>query len=263
MLADGGVHTVLAQRRFAFDLEPCVAAASTRTRLHYLDEDTTPPRAPLALAQAAPEEPAYIIYTSGSTGEPKGVAVPHRGLVNLVRANVRAFELDGRERLLQFSSLSFDAAAWEIFTALCSGATLVLGSREELLPGRPLADFIATRSISMVCLTPSILATLPAAHRQGLPVRAGAAVGRRPAHRRGWRRRQRGDGSGRCQTDVSPRRAARQRRAAGAQRTGLAAARRGPGPGGCGLRLRTGHLNGPLEQTGCGGKDWQEGRIRS
>jgi hypothetical protein len=55
MLADGRVHTVLAQRRFAFDLEPCVAAASTQTHLHYLDEDTTPPRAPPARAQAAPE----------------------------------------------------------------------------------------------------------------------------------------------------------------------------------------------------------------
>ncbi|HEX8273556.1 MAG TPA: condensation domain-containing protein, partial [Longimicrobiaceae bacterium] len=28
---------------------------------------------------------AYVIYTSGSTGRPKGVAVPHRGIVRLVR----------------------------------------------------------------------------------------------------------------------------------------------------------------------------------
>src|SRR5581483_2703365 len=39
-----------------------------------------------AVAPGPPEEQlAYISYTSGSTGEPKGVAVPHRGVVRLVR----------------------------------------------------------------------------------------------------------------------------------------------------------------------------------
>src|SRR5205807_1649838 len=33
---------------------------------------------------ASPDSLAYVIYTSGSTGEPKGVAVPHRGVVRLV-----------------------------------------------------------------------------------------------------------------------------------------------------------------------------------
>ena len=32
------------------------------------------------ICQATPDNLAYIIFTSGSTGQPKGVAVPHRGL---------------------------------------------------------------------------------------------------------------------------------------------------------------------------------------
>ena len=36
---------------------------------------------------AGPENLAYVIYTSGSTGRPKGVAVPHRGVVRLVRGD--------------------------------------------------------------------------------------------------------------------------------------------------------------------------------
>jgi amino acid adenylation domain-containing protein/thioester reductase-like protein len=162
-LTDAKVRTVLAQRKFAFDLEPCVAALEHRPHFLYLDDEALVWRrtAPTPMLPAArPDDAAYVIYTSGSTGEPKGVVVPHRGLVALARANVNAFELDRRVRLLQFASLSFDAATWEIFSALCAGATLVLGSREQLMPGRPLAEFLAARRVSMVCLPPSVLATL-------------------------------------------------------------------------------------------------------
>ena len=34
---------------------------------------------------ATPDDLAYVIYTSGSTGIPKGVMIPHRGIVRLVR----------------------------------------------------------------------------------------------------------------------------------------------------------------------------------
>src|SRR2546423_1773357 len=34
---------------------------------------------------SSPEDPACVIYTSGSTGQPKGVVVPHRAAVRLVR----------------------------------------------------------------------------------------------------------------------------------------------------------------------------------
>src|SRR5258707_4989242 len=72
----------------------------------------------------APHHLAYVIYTSGSTGTPKGVMVEHRGVVNMVGAQIAAFDLDASSRVLQFASLSFDACAWEIFGTLCRGASL-------------------------------------------------------------------------------------------------------------------------------------------
>jgi amino acid adenylation domain-containing protein len=73
-----------------------------------------------------PSEIAYAIHTSGSTGKPKGVLVSHRSLANHSSAVNRHFQLGPGDRVLQCRSLSFDAAAEEIFPALLHGATLVL-----------------------------------------------------------------------------------------------------------------------------------------
>ncbi|WP_394824378.1 non-ribosomal peptide synthase/polyketide synthase [Pendulispora albinea] len=73
---------------------------------------------------------AYIIYTSGSTGRPKGVMVEHRGVCNLVHWHRRAFGVAPGYRASCVAGLGFDAAAWEIWSALGSGATLVLPPEE-------------------------------------------------------------------------------------------------------------------------------------
>jgi amino acid adenylation domain-containing protein len=72
------------------------------------------------------ENLAYVIYTSGSTGKPKGVTIQHRSLVNYTTAVSIEYEIEKCDRFLQFSSISFDASAEEIYTCLIEGATLVL-----------------------------------------------------------------------------------------------------------------------------------------
>jgi non-ribosomal peptide synthetase component F len=63
---------------------------------------------------AHPGDVAFVLYTSGSTGSPKGVLLEHRGLVNLARAAIGAFELSPADRVLQFASLSFDISLEEL-----------------------------------------------------------------------------------------------------------------------------------------------------
>ncbi|OJF15954.1 amino acid adenylation domain-containing protein [Couchioplanes caeruleus] len=85
----------------------------------------------LAPAAIAPESVAYVLFTSGSTGEPKGVAMPHRALANLVAwQNRRASGALGGTTL-QFAPLSFDVSFQEIFSTLCGGGTLRLVHEDE------------------------------------------------------------------------------------------------------------------------------------
>ncbi|HEY9741094.1 MAG TPA: amino acid adenylation domain-containing protein, partial [Coleofasciculaceae cyanobacterium] len=104
---------------------------------------------------------ANVIYTSGSTGRPKGVMVEHKGLCNLAQAQIQTFSVDSDSRILQFASFSFDASISEVVMALRSGATLYLGTKDSLLPGKPLIERLRDYSITHITLPPSALAVMP------------------------------------------------------------------------------------------------------
>jgi amino acid adenylation domain-containing protein len=100
----------------------------------------------------------YVIYTSGSTGTPKGVAVPHEGVPDMVATQAAVFGVAPGERVLQWASISFDAAFWDVSLALFSGATLVMADAEDLLPGQPLRDTLLKHDITHAVLPPVALA---------------------------------------------------------------------------------------------------------
>ncbi len=112
------------------------------------------------ITSLTPENLAYVIYTSGSTGKPKGVLVAHRGLCNLSQAQIKLFNVQPDSCVLQFASISFDASISEIVMALCAGARLYLGTREELQPGQPLLELLQEQEITHLTLVPSALAAL-------------------------------------------------------------------------------------------------------
>ncbi len=110
---------------------------------------------------AAPENAAYVIYTSGSTGRPKGVVIEHRNVINMVLAQRAAFAVKPTDTVLQFFSFSFDVSVFATLMALCAGARLVLGSREELLPGPGLLALLESEEVTVGVLPPVVLDHMP------------------------------------------------------------------------------------------------------
>ncbi|MGX7824529.1 amino acid adenylation domain-containing protein [Actinokineospora sp. 24-640] len=122
-----------------------------------LDHDAANLDLPIDPAQAA-----YVIYTSGSTGKPKGVVVSHAGATSLLASQMDGLAVGRDSRVLQFASPSFDAAFWELCMGLLSGARLVLGTRERLLPGPGLAALCAENGVTHATIPPAALGAIPA-----------------------------------------------------------------------------------------------------
>ncbi len=103
---------------------------------------------------ASPDTLAYINYTSGSTGIPKGVAIPHRAVARLVKNN-RYLKLRPIKNILHASSISFDAATFEIWAALLNGAKLVIYP-ESTLSTQGIETIIHEQRIDTLFLTTSL-----------------------------------------------------------------------------------------------------------
>jgi non-ribosomal peptide synthetase component F len=72
--------------------------------------------------------------------------------------------------VLQFASISFDAAVFDLAMALGSGATLHLAPPAAILPGAPLLRTLREQAITIVTLPPSALIATPDADLPALEV---------------------------------------------------------------------------------------------
>jgi amino acid adenylation domain-containing protein len=102
-------------------------------------------------AEVAPEGLCYVMYTSGSTGRPKGVAVPHRGVLRLVR-EPDFMSTGADETFLELAPTAFDASTLELWGALLDGGRLEVMPRGHL-DLRELGRTLRERRVTSLWLT--------------------------------------------------------------------------------------------------------------
>ncbi|HEK1766336.1 TPA: amino acid adenylation domain-containing protein [Pseudomonas putida] len=126
LLDDSAPSVVLTQHDLRARLGQCPAPVVELDRADWPSSEQAPQVDGLAV-----DNLAYVIYTSGSTGLPKGVMVEHRTLNNLIDWHCRAFDLCQGRHTSSLAGFGFDAMAWEVWPALCAGATLHIAPPSE------------------------------------------------------------------------------------------------------------------------------------
>ena len=141
-----------------------LAQLDVRPLLHDNAEDT----GPLLHQAPPPEAPCVAIYTSGTTGQPKGVLLSQGNLSHFCAWYIGHVELDENSRVLQFSTIGFDASLLDILPTFLCGALLVVPDQDQRRDPRQLLALLQRQRLSHAFLPPALLSVLPLEQPLGL-----------------------------------------------------------------------------------------------
>ncbi|QBN32416.1 amino acid adenylation domain-containing protein [Xanthomonas oryzae pv. oryzae] len=126
--------------------------------LHCLDPEQLmrEAAAPLPALAGHPRDLAYVMYTSGSTGMPKGVAIAHAAVLNLVLQDGPA-RLHADDRVGFASNPAFDSATLEVWGSLLNGASVVVVPAPVVRDPQALSALLRRERLSVLILVAGVL----------------------------------------------------------------------------------------------------------
>ncbi|MDC0764959.1 amino acid adenylation domain-containing protein [Brevibacillus sp. AG] len=153
IMEDAALQVVIADEASATKVPDGIKVVKLSDYFEILSNESTEPPA----MEVNGHNLAYVIYTSGSTGNPKGVMIEHYSVMNFLQTLESRSPLLQTDRLLQKTSVSFDASVWELFWWMLKGASLyILPNSDEKDPAL-LVKAVEMHKITHLEFVPSML----------------------------------------------------------------------------------------------------------
>lgn len=102
-------------------------------------------------------DPIYIMFTSGSTGAPKGVTVPHRGVIDYAVWVTQTFNINSNSKLGNQAPFYFDNSIFDIYSTFLNGAEMVIIPEKLFMFPSKLPEFVRDNNITVIFWVPTVM----------------------------------------------------------------------------------------------------------
>ena len=109
-------------------------------------------------------DPLYINFTSGSTGIPKGIVVGHRSVIDFIDCFTDIFGITENDVIANQAPFDFDVSVKDIYSAVKTGAELLIVPRNLFSAPVKLTDFLCDNRATVMIWAVSALCLITTFH---------------------------------------------------------------------------------------------------
>lgn len=114
--------------------------------------------------QSLENDPLYVNFTSGSTGVPKGVVVCHKTVIDFINRFTEVFDINKKDIIGNQAPFDFDVSVKDIYSAIKTGATLVIIPKKYFSLPAKLLDYLEKNNVTTLIWAVSALCLITTFH---------------------------------------------------------------------------------------------------